>query len=1769
MPTEIKVSDQEKLYKLLVNVSGHFQLDSSREERAISSVQDSLAKNLQNENIANIRSNILSIENSDLFSVATVPEDQLKQLEYLADRSVKEMPHVSHRIFVREVPALSSQIKGSVPMWANGAAIEKSIGPFTRKDGRKIWFDFYEIQKLAALYIEGEFSPAVLFSVTTSKQLTSDTPDLVPNPSQVYELKPSSIWINSKIFSSNAPDGCYTGLKIRDGELTLSSQPQIINGKLTISPATVVTVKLILEVGKDESDNTSDYGIDSRNTKLDLPKTLAFHFSGSENKIDEITNSVKWISYGHKANFEWNSQELPTYDETLNRVLIPLNCSKNIFKIKECQSPFNNFHGKATIQLSAWALPVANIDISRPLPAKSIGGVVIKCKRGLSMKWVGLKGDEINLQNPYVLCDVGKNIITDLHAGNLYCSQEFGLWKDEMNKFGSSIKLQYTTSFPLVYITSADGNESLIASVSSNPLLDRPVTVSGNPLDIHSENSTLVLSLHKIFKLIYLYDDNILFDNYDPSTQKGTISPAISLALHNALFKLTSVNGCLLFGNLNPDLTKIENGKLFLVFGLYAYLPTLPDPYAANLGRMKYQFRRDPNFLPTANDAQRIRSWFICQTKWKSQLADRDDVKLSFHFARMQDLGKLVTSSSPIRHRETDLDDFTKLFKQAHNEVEGSNPTAKGFLNDMSGEEMKTLAAIVENPPLPDYQKIWDENFSVFQNDLFALLDVSSNANQLGVSFGSFGNRPLAMIRTHKVQSDNRITSENNQLPLRIKEMDVTARGTFVRAFTVPQISWEPVINMIDLPIVPGDPPKPFNYYPDDGGPTKIMNNSVKFVPITPIEMSEFLISEYAIEPDNITLAYLTLPFGMRSLAYLYKMDQDQTQKPSIKFNTPNFLHLQGGIQFRLDGGSGFNDQQSNMFRGHTLQINNVLDINGVNTDASTLGHDVSMIFNNEFFDIGNNRGVPLTRIDLSGYGSSIFSNWINKNAQFASTSQAKFDVFVGRTAHEIIQVKSILYPWGVKVVRTITLFRVGSGYVYRYDSGWKPESDGNFDFRFKWTTSPKPDEEEANLELPYAIHPGVIKGLSNIRNIRSAKNDIKPFTTKMNLNGFYQVGPFDRIIEDNKNDTQDANLEPVYFDADIEIENVIQGQIKGLVPSKKILGFVQLAPRGIPLTPKAFEELLAYQGGSIGGPLNCIIDIGKSGQKMRLNCFDVSNSTDDSKPADPQLFVGAARGNVILPKDGSWSLVTHKQGTGDVTPLPESQTVPLIRIGEMAKEDLSFPDNGLLRIANPTELLRTPNDSTTNFGFLQSTNTQKVLFLTPAFEKQISDTIPGKLLSKTPPLFADAFRLIPSKSIFPNIHDDIGGFGDAIALTKDFGQSPLMDGGKKVLELMNINTADGTNKVKEDGYKLINNAKNFDLPNKEWFLINEAYLKLYVEYKAQTQNQDESKKVRDGSLDYDVNSYAVGWKSRLNNLSMAIDLGPITRIMIIKGNFDAKKGSNASFIGVEGDPDFPSPQLEFGPDLKPIVDILQILQRLQGADYAAAIKKGLEIAMSNSAESWEYKFEASKEIPVVKFPPPVYDSPAAPLRLEASLKVGVYFNAALTTAALTDANKLLPTAGAFLEFYGRLSVMCASVGGATIYAVGQVNLRVAADTRLGPSLDMKFGVGAQIVVGLPVVGNVSVLYMTGVEIYLDSEKVNISAFMLFQGHAELLGGVVGITITIEAKGTVSRTELPPPNKDKSHTDLMAQITFALDISIFLVIDISFSESWEEKRQIA
>lgn len=1816
---------------------GHLNIESNEDQKKFNQLKRSLSKSVIEEKECKPPQPVFSFEKSDLFSDEAITEVQRKSIASIVNNRLKDQEEIKYKVFRREVPVREQLLHNSVAEWAAGSKVDHSLGPFLNEDGRQFWYDFFLIEKLVTLYMQGVANPVLLFKIKENSPLAANRSvasrmagnrniSAITRPSRTYSLVKGSIWINSRFLAPNAPQGTFTGLTINNGKITLSNSPQVINNKLTVPANTTVTVELNLDQqDAADADTKSNYGKDARSMKLQLPEVLKFHFSGNGRTIDNA-GRASWNLYGQRMGFEWIKSQQVIYDLQVQRIFFPFKSTAQNLVIQHNESEFHKLGQEAEIQKSGWVLPVATINISEPTAAAGTGAMYVQCKNGIVNEWVGLKGGVFSLNAPAFLVGPGQILITDLTAGNPHARQSLKLWKDEKNEKGTSVNLTFSGSAPFFYLSNANGNELLMTYSDADFRIDRPVKVNGEPPAIHSLHSLLIIAASTTTRLIYLFDDNLILDDSQIKNQDPIVPEQMALALTNALFKVTQPNGCLLFGNLNEDFSKVEKGFLFLTFGLLAYIPTLPDPYAANLGILQRQTRGTiagtAAFGNSAVSVQQITAWLVCRVAWiatPDEANANDLVEVSFHFAPLNNqFGGISLDSpeaeesatpepvSPVISADNTVNQpsfSTKIMAETDISVSRlasfnlSRTLSSEKVNPVSAEKVNAEAnfstsnttimssAVSHRHPLPDFDPQWEKETYRFRRDLFALLDVSTNADLFGISFDILNRREFGITAGTDSATGETIAGF---FPVQVDGMDVVSTGANVKAFTVPQISWEPVFNLSppapppDGPI-PGDPAGGFNYYPNDGGPTHILNNSTEKVTLAPLPVTGFLLNKRDTDSNFKAFSFFTLPFGMKAAAllsenYVYNnVSRDGGDLNEVKVSFEN--EIQSGLQLKMDAGVPLREGDDKMFMGTTVQINNILDLAGNATGNSTLGGSVTTIFNREFFydtnypfELFKQRGVPVTRMDLSGYGASMFSNWLNTKAAIAETSQAKFDVFVGRCSHEIIQVKSIMYPWAIKVVRTITLFRVGSGYVYRFDSGWRAESDGKFDFRYyTYENNPNfpggpPENPEPQLIAverfaEFEIHPGLVKALYNVNNIIET-NEVEPFK---------QTVTFTKSVDQNGVEVNipkdfEIDLQPVYFDADVEVEGAISGMVskptsdgeKKLVPSKRILGFVQLGPRGFPLNNTALQLLVTRQG-TIGGPIDCETELVESSQKMRLSRFDFNNSFGANGTAP--TFCVAGRGNVLLPKDGSWTMVKHERANGDVSPVPENLSIPVIRQGKVVKDGTSVKidtpvGNVLTRIAEPVELLRQPVGNTINYGFLQSTDTQKALFLTPSFKKGTK-----KLLSKTPPLFVDAFRIVNSKGIFPNIGEaedlTLDTLGEAILMKKNgsfpFDTSNLQDLGKDVFELMDIQ--DTINNVKQQGLQLLHNPEEaFDLPTEfELIDVGDGNFRIYIEYakKDKNGNVEES-----GSLDFDINSVVESWKSKMNNIGLVIDLAGIKRLMTIRGNWDSENGREAAY---------PKPDLTFAPELQPLVDLLEILQSLQSGNYGEAVQNGLKLAMSNKAGTWEYKFEASKEIPVLRFPVPdaVYNDPNTPFKLEAGLKLGAYFNAALKVT--TDANELLPSAGGVLGFYARLSVMCVSVSAATVYAIGQANVDIAADTKIGPSLRMKFGFGAQIVVGLPVAGNVSIMFVVGAEIFIASGIVEVSAFLMFQGHAEILGGIVSITIRIEAKGTYSKKAIG----SGSRTDLQCQVTFGLDISIAFIINISFTESWQEQRQIA
>jgi hypothetical protein len=324
------------------------------------------------------------------------------------------------------------------------------------------------------------------------------------------------------------------------------------------------------------------------------------------------------------------------------------------------------------------------------------------------------------------------------------------------------------------------------------------------------------------------------------------------------------------------------------------------------------------------------------------------------------------------------------------------------------------------------------------------------------------------------------------------------------------------------------------------------------------------------------------------------------------------------------------------------------------------LGSSPTTIFNKEFANQMRYRGVPLERYDFTGFGAQVFSHWLNKNAEIAQVSQSIFDVWRGRVAKEIVQVRSIIYPWGIRVVRTITMYRSSTGFEYRIDSGWRADSDGVYNF----LTLNEPN-------VGYDFHPGLVKGVYDVRNI--VENDLAPYKTTWIKDYGVFVDEADGLAKPVPAAGKSLEIEmiPVYFDADVKITdvegtNIVDGVPEGrMIPSKKMVGYLQLAPRGVIISSQHFANVLDLQNG-LGGPLDCEVNINGSDQKMRISRVEVNHSLDASNKI---VFATSAKGMPVLPKDGSWSLVMHDKNSKEVLPVSES-AVDLIRQGLLLWEE-------------------------------------------------------------------------------------------------------------------------------------------------------------------------------------------------------------------------------------------------------------------------------------------------------------------------------------------------------------------------------------------------------------------------------------------------------------------------------------------------------------------
>jgi hypothetical protein len=334
----------------------------------------------------------------------------------------------------------------------------------------------------------------------------------------------------------------------------------------------------------------------------------------------------------------------------------------------------------------------------------------------------------------------------------------------------------------------------------------------------------------------------------------------------------------------------------------------------------------------------------------------------------------------------------------------------------------------------------------------------------------------------------------------------------------------------------------------------------------------------------------------------------------------------------------------------------------------------------------------------------------------------------VGRTAFEVVKFVSKIYPWGTTVTRTVTIERRSGGGVIRKDTGWQATRAGILDFRV--TGIPV---------NPYVFRPGVFRGCFDLKNIRPASNDIITFNDPANGNN--------------------VEIAPVYFDAKVQLEGLANG---ATTFSKGVLGFIQLSPKPdttvepwLPrlLSKEALRKLITDQG-TIGGPIDTMLNVGNSGFMFRATRFEVDVTDNSGTPN----FVAVVRGQPALPNNGSWSVV-KMAAPGNTADPQEATSADVSKGTPLFIENTWNPPSGDVmnvsgpagpyRFADPVDLF--VSAPRYDYGFMQNTGSQALLFRRPVIAvgtNEISSTLR--------PAFADPFALFTTKGVFPPIANTI-----------------------------------------------------------------------------------------------------------------------------------------------------------------------------------------------------------------------------------------------------------------------------------------------------------------------------------------------------------------------------------------------------------------------------
>ena len=430
-----------------------------------------------------------------------------------------------------------------------------AVGPFVDQHGRLLRFNTFESTALLTVLFQPLILPPFFEFVSEPWLLlpADSTPDDATN--QTWTLAAGTVWVRSRFIVPNAPD--FTGVRIAAGSFRVDRPLQRVGSTLVLPM--IVPWTLDLEV---EQPAAADLAAsDGSASTITVPRRLVVR----SNAAARVTGEASLSGFGSDLTFA-PADAAPFFDG--KQICFPLEADDTRWSINGNRSEIAQFQGDARIVNPCWALPISNRAFTLLHEAPHGGSLAMGVLNGFTSRLAGQHGapfrwfDSLLTANDLRIELEGRQV----GPGGRYDDVE--LW----TRSASTFVFAQQPIARLLYRSERGGHDAMaVLGGTCRNRWDLPRRADSEPFGYEGAI--------EVFGLLTTGHGGLLACIANRPRSDETAG----LALENLYLVVSPYRRCVIVAAWDgPSLA--PSGLAVLSFDTSFGLPTLPDPYAANLG---------------------------------------------------------------------------------------------------------------------------------------------------------------------------------------------------------------------------------------------------------------------------------------------------------------------------------------------------------------------------------------------------------------------------------------------------------------------------------------------------------------------------------------------------------------------------------------------------------------------------------------------------------------------------------------------------------------------------------------------------------------------------------------------------------------------------------------------------------------------------------------------------------------------------------------------------------------------------------------------------------------------------------------------------------------------------------------------------------------------------------------------------------------------------------------------------------------------------------